>query len=369
MAGNSNNVQMTLDQVRQNLFVSSYPEAQEVAPQNFSAGAVNTINLPHAGIGLWVRLTFRGTVSRTEGASVGTVTASPLAPWNMLSNITFKDYTGITRVNVSGYMLHQREIETTSMGNAYDPTIDDVMSNPYASDLYAFSIPTGTANTTTTSTLNFSIEMPISLAKDTTVGSYPFTVPTGDSTVYATMNTAQGATVDFPFTTTGGTTMSFSGTLYATYYYLEPPAGIQLPTPDFSVIHELSEVRQTDNLAANGQKRFTLNTGRTYYALYQLLMSNNAPDTLDVSKLTMLLNGSTPTMDEYRWSYLERIRQTYGRSFDPGVFIWNFRKRPWTPDSYGSLQPSLTLGSAFNNSGNTYLLTLQESLYVAAVGR
>lgn len=359
--------QMNVAQIRQAIFAQDFLRSQELPYKSFDVTTSNQVvqfDLPKAGIGLWARVTIRGTVKRTEGASVGTVTPSPLWPFNLVQKVNFQDYTGIMRVSSSAYGLYIREISQRSR-YGYDPTNPLQPVTSYASDLYTATVPAGTASTTTTSTLNFSFEVPFSLHKKTTVGTYPFSVPTGSSTLQISLSPATGSTLDYPFSVSGGSVMEITGNIYVTYYYLDPPVGMPLPTADFSLVHELNEVQQTDNLSAGATKLFTLDTGRTYYGLYHLLVSNNAPDTMDVDKIQFIVNGDTPRLDENRWSYLERKRQELGRDLPPGVFIFDFMQGPWTPDSYGSLQTALRLGSGFTNTGTTYLRVLKESLYQA----
>lgn len=353
--------QLSTAQIRANFLAAAVERSQELSTQSYAAGAVNSFNMPHAGVGRYMRVTFSGTLSRTETAAVGTVTASPKAPFNIFSNANFTDYTGTVRVNAQPFLLYLRAL-TQRFG--WDPTVSPE-SEGYSSDVYAFSIPTGTASSTTTSPLVFSFEVPVSLHRNTTEGSFPFAVPDGESTLTLTANALTGATIDFPFTTTGATVMSLTGTIYCTYYYFDATSGVALPVGDFQKIHELVNVRQNSNIAAGQSKVFTLETGRTYYQLLHHFVANNAADTVDVTRLKFLVDGNTPTLDEYLVSYLNRIRVDYGRDMPVGAFIYNFNRKPWTPASYGSLATQLDLASGLTLGTVYWLDTLKESMYVS----
>lgn len=354
--------QPTPAQIRANFLAAAVERSQELSPQSYSTGAVNTFNMPHAGIGRYMRVTFVGTLSRTEGISVGTVTSSPKAPFNIFSLANFTDYTGTTRVNAQPFLLYLRQL-TQRFG--WDPTVTPETES-YSGSVYAFSIPTGTASSTTTSPCVFSFEVPISLHRNTTEGSFPFAVPDGESTLTITSNQLTGSTIDFPFAVTGGSSMSLTGSIYVTYYYYDATAGVQLPTSDFQKIHELAQVRQNSNIAAGQEKTFTLETGRTYYQLIHHFVADNAADTADVTRLKFLVDGNTPTMDEYLISYQNRIRSDYGRDLPTGTFVYNFFRKPWTPASYGSLATELDLSSGLTLGTTYWIDTLKESMYVSA---
>lgn len=352
---------MNNETARAMLFAQSYRQSQEVSPQPVSLGGTNTIDLPHAGIGLHARVFVKGTLKRVDGATPGTATIKNFAPYALVRNVLFKDYTGITRINSTGWLLHLREV--LQKQNYDSGNISDYLQT-YSDMIYSFSIPTASANQTKTAPFNFSIDLPISLNNNTTVGTYPFTVPTGNSTVYIEF----GDIADIIAVTTGTTITLEDLTLYVTYYYLEPIRGAVLPMQDFSLVHELAQVKQTDNLNPNAEKRYTLDTGRTYYMIIAQMVDNGDPDLTNINRVKFLVNGATPVMDEYIHSYLMRTRQEYSRDLPNGVIVYNFYEKPWTPDAYGSLQLALDLGSGFSGGGDTNITILKESLYIASLG-
>jgi hypothetical protein len=345
------------DTARAILFQAAYRSSQEVSPQNVVAGGVNTIDLPHAGIGLGVRISIQGNLERVSGT--GALNFKPQAPYSIIKNVLFKDYTGITRINADGYSLHLREI---LQKQNYDNGAISDYTQPYSNLIYSLTSPGDTAGNK--APFNFTLYLPIALNDQTTIGTYPFTVPTGNSTIYLTI----GDMTDIVAPADAAKVKLSDAKVYACFYYLDPPAGIQLPAQDFSLVHELATVKQTDNLSANTQKRFTLDTGRTYYQLISTIINNGAPDTANISKVSFLLNGSTPVMSEYLVNYLARVRKEYSRDLPVGVFVHNFFDKPWTPDAYGSLQLAFDLGAEFTGGGDTSITVLKESLYMAVLG-
>lgn len=349
---------------RMNYLSQAVKRSQELPVQAYQLGGANNFNFPHAGVGRYARVSFVGTLSRTETASVGTVTASPFYPWNIINQVVLNDYTGTTRVNAKPYHLYQRQLARKF---GFDPSIGNVetIDAGYASSVWSAAIPTGTASSTTTAPIVFSFEVPIALHKDTTEGSLPFAIPDGEVTLQLQMNSLTGNNIDFPFTVTGATTLSITGNWQVTYYYFDAPAGVQLPILDFSAIHELVSTRQNTNIAAGQEKWFVLETGRTYYQLIHNFVANNALDTADITRIKFLVDGNTPTLDEFQLSYLTRMREEYGRDLPAGMILFNFFSRPWSPASYGSLATSLTLAAGTNLGTVYYLDTLKESMYFA----
>lgn len=349
---------------RMNYLRQAVKRSQELPVQAYQAGGATTFNFPHAGIGRYAKVSFTGTVSRTETAAVGTMVASPYYPFNLINQTVLNDYTGTTRVNAKAYHLFQRML---SRKFGFDPAIGSIdgLTSPFAASVWVATVPAGTASTTTTSPCIFSFDVPISLHPDTTEGSLPFAIPDGEVTLQLQMNALTGPNIDFPFTLTGATTCSIAGNWQVTYHYFDAPAGVKLPTLDFSAIHELVSTRQNTNIAAGQEKLFVLETGRTYYQLIHNFVANNALDTLDISRIKFLVDGNTPTMDEFQLSYLSRIREDYGRDLPAGMVLFNFFDRPWSPASYGSLATSLTLAAGTNLGAVYYLDTLKESMYFA----
>lgn len=343
--------------------------SQEVPTQAFVLGQTLPFTMPHAGVGLFARITFRGTLSRIETATVGTVTASPKYPWN-ICQVTYQDYNGVTRVNCNAYELHDLAvIKAFQFDPAY--TLIPPGSSPgysYSSNLFANSVPAGTASTTTTSPCNFGIVMPISLSRRSVKGSHPFTIPNSQDTLnivcVGTLYSVTASGPELPLLTTGASTATMAGNFDVAYYYYDVPAGVALPTDQFGVIHELITVKDTTNLVAGNPKQFTLQTGRTYYRIMANLVLDGVADSTDPTNIQFIVDGGTPTLNENLSSYQDRTRGDYGSDLPVGLYVWDFSRKPWTPDSYGSLQLQLTIGSGATIGTIAYLRVLRECLFV-----
>lgn len=355
--------QMTLQQARQAFFQSANLRSQVLPRQQFNANAPTLeFVLPKAGYGAWLMLDFQGTL--TVAGEGGSINFSKKAPYNLFQNVVFQDFLGTTRVSASGYGLYKTEIAKRL---AYDPS-NAIDPASYSSMLQEYSVG-GAGGAAGSYPLNTSVIVPISLHEQDTRGSFPFAVPQGQNTLSVTigqMGQLVGANLDSLLVQdTAGFTVTLSGTVGVTYYYWDVPAGTALPSQDFALIHEIKEIRETDNLSAGEEKLYTLPTGRTYFMILQDLVINGELDTTDVNRIRFLLDGSTPLLDEPLYAYLRRVRAKYGRDMTDGLFYFDFWRKQWTPNDYGSLQTGLTIQGSANVTGTTYTSVLTESLYQA----
>lgn len=355
---NDKSVVTTAD-LRRNFLDVATERSQVLPRQNYAAGATLQFTMPKAGFGNYLLVDFQGTLTVT-GAG-GSVSLSPKAPYNLFKNVTFEDFLGITRVSCSGYKLYQREIVTKY---SFDPQNAEIAQN-YSTQLSTISAGAG-GGAAGTYPVNFSVIVPIALHDNSTEGSFPFTLPEGENTLNITLEDIVGANNEKPFkTVTAGFTLSLTGSVGVTYYYWDVPKSTPLPVEDFSLIHELREIKNTDNISANLEKTFTLPTGRTYYMLLQDFFLNDAAAAplTDINQVRFIVDGNTPTLDEKSFAYLSRMRRKFGRDLPPNLILFDFWRKPWSPSNYGSLQTGITLSSTATTTGNTYTSVLLESMY------
>ena len=363
-------------------YAAAVRRSVKLPPIQVSSGQVVNVNMPKAGYGTYAIVTFNGTLSRTEGATVGTVYGTSSAPWNVFQNVNFTDYAGLTRLSqVSGAMLTLRRRllsprfgPALSQPNGEGVSPDNQPFNP--ANFYIFNVPNGTASSTTTAPLIASMVVPFSTGYRSVRGSYAFTVPDGASTLSFTIQpeitmAANGTTPDpfnivtVPYVAGATTTVSVTGTVYITYYYYDAPAGTPAPVGEVSQVFELVRVRDTTNLVAGGIKQFVLQTGRTYLRVFQNLVLQGGMSMASLSGVKFLIDSATPTTDEDIYSYVNRMAQDYSQPLPDGWVVWDFSSKPWTPDSYGSLETDLSIVANASTGAPSYLDTTRECLYVS----
>lgn len=356
------------------LFAQGFFSSITLPTQTWTDSGSYTFDMPHAGVGLYASVRLSGTLTWTDtNTSPIAPVLSTRAPFNLFKSVVFKDYLGNTRISSSGPILHA--IETFK--NYQDTSGETANTNAdraYSNTAIAKFTPGGSSGVGVA--VDIAFQVPFTLHENTTIGTLPFTVPSGNNTLYLTLNPLYSAlaagtlNADSPLQTAGTghnttTTANLTGAqIEVTYYYIDPLPGMELPLMDFSQVYEIVDVQTTDNLTQNATKQILLPTGRTYQALYGELVNGGALTDTGVTAIKLLINESTPTLAETYNAYLYRTRRTYGRDMQTGQFLWDWRARPISPSNYGSIALQLLLGSGFTASGITWFNLGKESLYV-----
>jgi len=352
--------QMTPLQLRANYLNLATKRDTELPPQAIQIGGVNLFVMPQNGVGRYIHVEFRGTLTRVGTAD--TIVASPFFPFNIINNVLLTDYAGISRVNAKPYHLAERMM-TQKAG--YDPSVNLQplgVSAALLADFFSASIPA----TATSVPLNFGFDVPISLHGDTTEGSYPGAINGAQTTLSLQINALlNGSTIDSPWSGVSADTLTIAGTFNPTYYFFDAPAGTPLPLADFSTIHELLSIRQTTGINAGMNTDFILQTGRTYYQIIETLVLDNKVNTLSVDRFKLVVNSDINLVDENRWSYLTRLQKTYNRLMPDGVIVFGMFDKPLSPANYGSLNTSLAIDAGATIGTVAYLDVFRECQYTA----
>lgn len=353
----SNAQAIPLAERRKDFLGKAILRSQTLPRKTYADGATIEFILPHAGFGAFCVVDFDGTMA--VGGAGGSIALSDDGIHKLYNKVSFDDYLGINRISCSGLDLHQIRILRKW---AFDENNSN-LSQPYSNLRYEASVGGGTGAVGNYPWKSTEI-IPIALHENTTEGTFPFTLPNGDNVISLTFNTIKATNNDAVIKeTTGGFTTTLTGTVGLTYYYWDIPVGVALPIEDFQLVHEIRRTKETTGLTAGDEKRYTLRTGRTYYQVIQNLRINDAGDTADVTKINFYVDGDTSTLNETLVAYLDRTYSQYGRDLEPGVFVWNFFRKPWTPNDYGSLETSLELSDSVNVTGNSYVAVCMESMY------
>lgn len=347
----------------------------ELPTQNFNAGNSLPFNLPPSGIGTWVQVSLRGTVSVTSGATVSQPTASPWYPYNLLG-INYVDYLGFTRCNASGWQLHLLEqvkafqfdpanvygVVPSTVGSNASPTI----SSAAAAYQFTAAVPTAVASATETAPVAFTIVVPISTARNSIKGSHLFNIVGAQDVlnVVCTPPTGGASAADSPFTVPvpADTSVSVTGTVDVSYYYLDWPANAQVPMAELALAHQVNSITQTQNISAGVLYQFLLPTGFVYSRLITQFVNDGAPDTTDVTQVSFYLDANTPVHSENLVSFLGRQLRMYGHSLADGVFVTDMSARPVNSNSYSQVAVNLQISNTATITTPNYMRTLSDAL-------
>src|SRR5574337_487229 len=242
------------DAARAALFANGFFSSLELPSQAWADGASYTFQLPHNGIGLYASLRMTGTLTWT-GANKPNLNG--LAPYCLFQKVQYIDYLGNTRISAGGNALHLIE-----MLKNYDDTAGEtpntVAKRGYSNGLIDVFAPGPT--TAVGVPYDFAVQVPFTLHENTSIGTIPFTVPAGNNVINLTLNPIVASTAgavnaeNAILPVTSVPTVTATGSVFCTYYYIDPLPGQELPLMDFQQVYEIVDVKSTDNLAANATK-------------------------------------------------------------------------------------------------------------------
>ena len=321
------------------------------------------IDLPHAGVPNGLIVTFSGSLAVTNGSTVGTVTASPYWPFNIMGPSTLADYAGNSRIFADGFRLYQRDLLIQNAEDMKTP----YSTEAYSSAIYKATIPSGVASSTVSAPVNFSVWVPISLHSNSALGSYAATVPKGTAQFQLKESTLTGPYINSPLTVSGSAKVALTGKWNIEYVYMDAPSNVPLPLQALAMIHEYYQSNvNTKQITAGGTPEEVLLTGREYYRCIMNLVTNNEDIMMNsappLANIQFLVDSSTPTVDWSLASYLWLNRREFGRDFP--FILYNFFSAPWSPNAYGSLTQKLVLTNSITQGSYQQLVNTRETLYL-----
>lgn len=344
----------------------------ETPTQSFSAGTVLPFNLPPSGIGTWALVSFVGTISLTSGGTISQPTASPWYPYNLFA-VNYQDYLGFTRTNCTGWQLHLLEKVKTFQ---FDPsaTLGAGVSTAQQKAIFYATVPTAVVSSTVPGVVACSFVIPISTTRTSIRGSHLFNITGAQDIVNITCVAPTGGPnlADSPITVPipADTTVAVTGTVDVSYYYMDWPTGTTVPMSELALAHQVNSVTQTANIAAGQQYQYLVPTGFIFSRFISEFVNgtttaNAAPDTIDISKFSFLLDANTPIHQENLASYLGRCQRLFGTLMPDGVFVTDCSSRPVNSNSYSQVAIQLQLDNTIVTGAGTFIRTLADGLTLA----
>jgi hypothetical protein len=341
----------------------------ETPTKAYASGAALQFNLPPSGIGTYAIVSFLGTLSIGSGLTVGTYTASPWYPYNLLT-VNYVDYLGFTRTNATGWQLHILE---RIKAFQFDPsvTLGSGVSTALQNVIYAKSIPTPVISTVVTSALAFSFVIPISTNRNSIRGSHLFNITGSQDIVTINCVAPLGGpnNMDSPLTKTGAGSadvVTVTGTVDLSYYYMDWPSGTVVPQAELALAHQVNSVTQNQNIAAGQQYQYLVPTGFVFSRFITEFVTGATAaaalgDTVDVTFFSFYLDANTQIHGENLTSYLARIMRLYGSSLPDGVLVTDLSSRPVNSNSYSQVAINVTLDNTVTTTFS-FFRTLADGL-------
>lgn len=329
----------------------------------FTAAPGGTSRLKLFNVGLLTMLQILVTVSLTLGGAVQ-ATASPKAPWNLISRVRLTDYDGTDRVNCSGFQLFQlncaRYREPFGFNNSGANSIFANPSQPIAQGAQ---------------TVQFTINIPIAYDPESDLrGAILAQTAVGEMYLnidwMPTASLQVNANDDSLYNGGNGTTcvvnVAPGVTVQLWQHYLLPQAingKLPIPPLDIMTVYEIAgSVISTDNIVANQEKLFNYPNVRTVLGAYTSY--TKAGTTLagvgDTSQHRIIANGNNVLRDESETSkYFNQRLYTHG-DVVKGWFYNLHRDKPIETALFGNVQFGVT---PVNAGANSYFESMYESFF------
>lgn len=293
-------------------------------------------------------------------------TASEFAPYNLVQQITYTDYSGLNRINTNGYQLHALNCLRGSrlLNNAFNGDF-----NPSAEkglDTNILSVPTATGN----ANLSFFVYVPIAIDPHNDLrGAVLSQTIYGDHYITITLPQAFVGTDSYVNPYTAGTVALQAGqpiTVQAYQHYIMPQQGVQnLPMIDLSTIYALEGgTTDSSNIAAGTDKYLNWPNNRAILSATHIFNNGGSgvANGADISDIVLLGNSNTNIRELTPDVVRNHMRYLLGTDLPSGVYYLPSRSQPITTQLYGNVQTKISVVTA---NSNPYFTSQYESTYLS----
>lgn len=367
--------QLTPDQqnqmVRNLIFSMGKPIFQRVGQKTFATVAagsnVFTVNPLQIGFIRRFLVEVTGTITGTFGS--GTTALTPNGVDNLITNITFNDFTGNPRHNCSGRSLSY--VEAAKYGRIPGAALTSDSVSGFGS-VIASNVAPATLTTTVGATVTRVFEVPIMVDTGKNMaGGMWLGVNNQSTTLNISLNTAPlvsntGDPLNAIYqnsagSITGGLT-NVTVTVYQDYWNNVPMDRQNnpiLPINDISTAYMITETNSGMTFAANQQSQWNFPTFSkllgTYFAYDNGAAALNAGTDLNFIRLVV---SNYSIIKEYDPNVISRImRDIVGADYPKGQYALMSRMHNLDVSQYPSLQLQITPNSA--NAGTYAMITTE----------
>jgi hypothetical protein len=322
---------------------------------NVTNGTPITRNIPLRNVGLTTKLYMYISFTLAQSAAE-TLTLTNFGPSNILSNITFADYTNYQRINTTGWHMDALATARAKMPFASAYTT----SNPVKTGAN-YNVKSAPSTVTTAQTIYMMYEIPFAYSETNLQGAimsqvingnayFQFTInpnlvaPTAGNPVQAVYQSSTAAT---------GTITNFQYTIMQEYYDQLPQnsAGqFLIPALDLQWLYGIYNT-DVSGIAVNSDNPYSFINYRQYlstFAIYDNAGVLNAGT--DINRFKLLSANMLPLFDFTPPFQKLFERKIIGDDFPTGSYYFDFRDKPISTNQNGNMQlifnPSVVTSSA-----------------------
>lgn len=318
-------------------------------------------------VGVLTRLLFEVTATITNSSTAAIpVTPSPAAPWNLISWLKVKDFTGTEFINLTGLQLFNlnciRLMRKAGFSMAFAG--DSAFTVPvYNLPEFPSSIPaSGSA------TLKFLVSCPIAYAPNSDLtGAILMQSVTGQMyTEILWNNSIFGVDDDSVYSSGVNANLSTSIQCEIVQEYRGVVAGasgaIVLPEIDLGTVYELNGTyKDTSGIVAGVAKKIPYSNFRTVLTKQLQFMNGGVLEAGNVTALQLVANSNQFYQTFTESQLAQRMREALGFDITPGCYHFSTREHPIETVLYGNIELWFTPSNV--STGNTYIGQLEENFY------
>jgi hypothetical protein len=339
--------------------------SQSVTPANLN-GPIS-IYPNNVGIIRGFLVKISGTLKNT-GSGTANLTALGLS--NLLSNVTFQDFSNVTRINTTGW--HLTQLATAKGGAPFVGAVAFNVGESYGNN-WGLQYAPATLATTASTTFNYYYYVPLAYAQTDLRGAVFAGLVGATANLQLTLNpTPFAATGDATLSIYSGQAGSFNGNVTVSVWQdyidqlptyaqlgLTPASGVSsaspaLPPVSMSTIYELINTSQTGIVQGQdfGVPFTNLRTFMSTTMIYDNAGTLNIGTDINYWALTLANSANI-------WKYTPDIatvkaRQSFMCDPPPGMYYFDSRVSPINTQQYGNAQ--IVLNASLVNTGASLLI-------------
>lgn len=312
---------------------------------SWTPGSFVQRNIAIKNVGLTTKLYLQISVTIAQAAAE-TLTRTTFGPANLISNLTFADYSNYQRINTTGWHLDALATARAKMPFATAYTT----SNPIATGSI-FNVKSAPASITTAQTVYMIYEIPLAYSDANLQGAVLSQVLNGNAYLSFTINpnmivasTGNPVQAVYQSSTAGniGVVTNFTWTLYQEFYDQLPQdqksGALMLPANDLSYVYGVYNTDMS-GIAVSSDNPYSFTNYRAFmsvFAIYDNAGVLNAGT--DMNRMKLIAANMTPIFDLSPEMVKLFERKIIGDDFPLGSYYFDFRDKPITTSQNGNMQ-------------------------------
>ncbi len=303
------------------------------------SGQTGTIVLDRAGIFRRLRVQVQVVIANSTAAAIA-LTPSPVAPYNVFNQLSYKDFSGSTRTNSHPAFIEL--VNNMKRGRPSNKVAANLENTTISSLLY--NVPTSIP-ATGSATLTYEQEFPLEYGLGSLSGAVMAQTSNNQHSLNLQFAPALVGTDPWLYPYVGAsvpsgiTVSSVNVTVYQEY--IQPASLANLPLLDLTTVYAIEgNATDSSNLVANTYKYIDYPVSRTI--LSTAVAYDNGASAMnggtDVSEFGIVNGGTLYPAQLNTMFFLQRMRDALGADSPAGLYYLGSRQKPVDTTMYANVQ-------------------------------